>query len=362
MNVLINSDEWIAPWSNDFAVEQVKQLNLRPAWKQTNQYLRDCQKEFKRSGLLVVDFKHVNYLIQKDLGVFRNTINEKYKKIFKKIKADTLIKLHNSGVSDTQIIQRYLNSNNPAFAKSIAPQLSDNLHWILDESQADWSQPFFIRNVVNKESLLNRCLREKINFWFVDTGYTNFLYEKQKVWHRLVHNHVHHGHRMHKYPTDRLHLLTDLPIKWRRKGSTILVVESSPNHYAMHGTTLNAWRQKITDEIRAVSDRPIEFRPKNLNRKTRQCVYNLLKETKEYYCVISDSSAAAVEAIWTGTPVITLDRHITNSVSRNNISQINDLYREDLSEWFAMISYSQFTFEELCDGTALYLTRSFGDV
>ena len=361
MNVLINSDEWTAPWIKDFAIDQVKQQKLSPSWKQTRQYLKECRQEFLRSGLIVVDFRHVNYLIEKDLGVFRNTVNAQYKTVFKETKQDTAARLQASKINSQQILDRYLNSNDAAFAKSIAPQLSNNLNWILDESQIDWQQSFFIRNIVNHESLLYRCLNENLEFWFVDTGYTNFLHEKQKVWHRLVYNHVHHGQRVKQYPTDRLHLLTDLPARWRKKGSTILVVESSPNHYAMHGTTLEDWRQQVTNEIQAVTDRPIEFRSKNLDRKTRQSVYNLLKETKEYYCVVSDSSAAAVEAIWTGTPVITLDRHITNSVSRNKLSQINNLYRGDLDEWLAMLSYSQFTFDELCNGTALSIIREHHD-
>ena len=361
MNVLINSDEWLAPWSRESATNKVKQ-QVCISWNNARQYVRECRREFKKTGLITIDFKHVNYLLEKDLREFRDVTNQAYKIAFKDCKLSVLETLQQSNITDRQIVERYLNDTSRAFAKSIAPQLTNELNWILDVSQADWQQSFFIRNVVNNESLLNRCLTKKLDFWFVDTGYTNFLYEKQKVWHRLIKNHIHHGEITHEFPTDRLHHLSDFPRKWRKKGSKILVIESSPGHYKMHGTTLEQWRQNIIDTISQNTDREIEFRPKHANRKTRQSVYNLLKESKDYYCVISDSSAAAVEAIWTGIPAITLDRHITNSVSRNSLTQINDLYCGDLEQWFAMLSYSQYTFEELCNGTAVSIIKEHFDV
>ena len=362
MNVLINSDEWMAPWIKEAAISEVKQQGLAIEWNQTKKYIRDCKNEYKKTNLITVDFKHVNYLLNKDLQNFRNKINSAYKQTFKTTKVTAIEKIQELGLSDQQIINTYLQQTNNSFAKTIAPQIDCNLNWIIDESQADFEQAFFIRNIINNEQLLNKCLQEKLDFWFVDTGYTNFLHEKQKVWHRLVYNHIHHGYRTRSYPTDRLHLLPKLPRQWRKKGSTVLIIESSPAHYAMHGTTLDAWRASVTEGIRAVTDRPIEFRPKEINRKERSTVYDLLKESKEYYCVVSDSSAAAVEAIWAGVPVVTIQQHITNSVSRRTLAEINNLFRGDIDEWLAMLSYSQFTFEELCNGTAVGIVKEYHNV
>ena len=362
MNVLVNTDEWLAPWVREAATTQIKHT-VQMCWDQTQQYINECRREIKRSGLITIDFNRVNYLIEKDLLEYRDNINRAYKTAVKELKLPTLEKLQQLGISDQQIIEKYLDNTTKSFAKSVAPQLDNNLSWIIDQSQADWSQPFFIRNILDNESLLRRCIDNKINFWFVDTGYTNFLHKKQKVWHRLVRNHIHcNGKLSDDYPDDRLHLLSDFPTKWRRKGSTILVIESSPSHYLMRGTTLEHWRKNVEQGIRAVTERPIEFRPKVTDRKTRQSVYELLKESKDYYCVVSDSSAAAIEAIWTGTPVVTLEQHITNPVSRRNLDEINNLYRDDLDAWFRMLSYSQFTFDELCNGTAMSIVTKYGNV
>jgi hypothetical protein len=362
MNILINADEWMAPWHKQFAIDHLKQQSWVINWNETNKYVHSCKQEYKTSGLIMVDFNRVNYLLKQDLAEFRNEINSEYKKTFRENKSDTLAKIKQLGLSRQEIIDAYLNGATNGFAKSLAHQISsDNIKWILDSSDADWQHSFFIRNTINNEDLLKKCLDEQLEFWFVDTGYTNFLEDKNKKWHRLVKNHIHHSPQAKNFPTDRLSLFPKAPKGWRRKGSTILVIEGSPMHYRMRGTTLEEWREHITQEIRKYSDREIEFRPKNSDRKTRVSVYETLRETKDYYCVVSDSSAAAVEAIWTGTPVITLERHITNSVSRNKLADIDNLFRSDIEHWLTMLSYSQYTFDELCNGTAVGIVKEYFD-
>jgi len=361
MNVLINADEWMAPWHKQFVIEHLKEQPWTINWYETNKYIRDCKREYKTSGLITVDFNRVNYLLKQDLAEFRNDINTAYKKTFQTQKSTTIDRISQLELSNHEIITTYLDNNTKGFAKLLAYQLSDNIKWIIDANDADQEQSFFIRNIINNEDLLKKCLEEQAEFWFVDTGYTNFLEEKNKKWHRLVKNHIHHGPQAKNFPTDRMDMFPKAPKGWRRKGSKILVIEGSPAHYQMRDTTLDAWRKDITQEIRKYSDREIEFRPKELSRKNRVSVYETLRETKEYYCVVSDSSAAAVEAIWTGTPVITLERHITNSVSRNTLADINNLFRSDIERWLAMLSYSQYTFDELCNGTAVGIAKEYFD-
>jgi hypothetical protein len=80
---------------------------------------------------------------------------------------------------------------------------------------------------------------------------------------------------------------------------------------------------------------------------------------EDYYCVVSINSNAATEAIWSGIPVITLDRHITTPVSRNKLEDINNLNKPHLARWLCAVSYSQFTREELYDGTAVKILRKY---
>jgi hypothetical protein len=78
-----------------------------------------------------------------------------------------------------------------------------------------------------------------------------------------------------------------------------------------------------------------------------------------YYCVITDASASAVEAVWAGIPIITLNRHISTPVACTELSKINDLYRGPIGNWLCALSYSQFTTKELYNGTALELIEKY---
>jgi hypothetical protein len=359
MNVLINPEELVAPLARKIICKQLQPI-LKIEWTQTNEYVSECKQTHRDTGYIVIDFNRVNYLLKQDLLAFRKIINEEYKAIHRAEAGNMLVDILQSGVSEQDIIEQYLNSNDPGFVKSVAPTLSLDLNWITKADQADHSQPFLIRNIYRNELLLKQCIDEKKEFWFIDSGYTNFLIGKKKIWHRLVHNNIHHnGSQL--CPTDRIDMLPSRPKDWRKKGSKILVVESSPSHYLLKGTTLEDWRRQVETELREFTDREIEFRPKEQSRKTRTTVYDLLSNTKEYYCVISDSSAAAIESIWAGTPVVTLGTHITNMVSRHDLSQINNLYRGDIEPWLARLTYSQFTFEELTNGTAVDIVREWHD-
>jgi hypothetical protein len=46
-------------------------------------------------------------------------------------------------------------------------------------------------------------------------------------------------------------------------------------------------------------------------------------------------------------------------VSRRELSQINNMYRGDIEPWLARLTYSQFTFEELANGTAIDIVREW---
>lgn len=343
-------------------ITQQLQSELCMTWPETDQYIKQCRQTFKDTGLITVDFNQVNYLLNKDLGTFRDTINRQFKDLMQQHKPILIDEILALGLTKQQVIEQYLADTGPSFAKTLAPQLATNLNWIVDTADINWNDSFFIRNIINNENIIARCFEEHKDFWFVDTGYTNFLEHKHKKWHRLIFKDLHHGYRRRHFPTDRMSIFSHLPRSWRSKGTKILVIESSENHYRLNGTTLEQWKTNLTKNLSMVTDRPIEFRPKDYSRKTRGTVYDLLTETKDYYCVISDSSAAAVEAVWAGIPIITLSKHITNSVSRKFILDINDLYREDIEQWMAMLSYSQWTFDELQSGKALALTQEWHSV
>lgn len=359
MNIIVDRRELLRPLAKQLIKNHIKRIQVD--WSELDQYVCQCRQIFRESGLIVIDFERVNKLINRASGAFKEAVSHSYKQNIKTITQQLEQRSLPPGI-EGQLWSLFFADGSPNFARVLAPQLTDTPNWATHRDQVNWSDSFFIRNIVNNEEYLAWCRTQGQEFWFVDSGYTNFLHGKQKLWHRLVHNNIHHVPLNQAYPTDRLNLLPARPEKWRRKGTTILVVEASDSYYRMMGTDLEQWRKNITETLRIYTDRPIEFRAKHSNRKSRQSVYELLQETKEYYCVISHSSAAAIEAIWTGTPVITLGTHVSVPVARTDLSQINDLYRDDIESWLAALTYHQFTYEEFANGTALAISQEYGHV
>lgn len=237
------------------------------------------------------------------------------------------------------LLKAYQNDKKQNFVKSVGYHIDPKSIMIRRKDFVDYNQDCLIRNTVGNEELLISKIDNNKPFWFIDSGYTNFL-EPNKKWHRLVRNHLHHS-EMLDVPVDRLGCFKSFPKQWREGGEKILVIE--PGHFAagIFHVDLKTWKYKVEEELRKYTDRPIVFREK-APKKTRPNLFkHLLNE--DYYCVVNINSNAATEAVWAGVPVITLDKHITNPIARSKLSDINDLLRPNLAPWLCTLSYSQFS-------------------
>ena len=360
MYAILNNEELLEPLADRLILRHLKKI--QPTWPGTTEYLEKCNIQFEKTGLLSVDFAQVNVILQKDLRQWRDEIMTVYKGNYRKLVAWLSDNLDRLDLDRDYLINLCLNNTRPSFVKTIAQQLNSQPEWLLKNEPTKRDRTVLLRNIVGNEKLLQEKIQGNHRFWFIDSGYTNFLTGNKK-WHRLVKNHLHHDVTGMDFPADRLAMFGRFPMPWQQQGQKILVVESSPSHYELQGTTLDAWQQQIVGVLQQHTDRPIEFKPKTGDRKTRTTVYNLLSQNpREYYCVISDSSAAAIEAVWAGVPIITLQRHVSMPVARTQCSDINDLYRGPIGNWLCALSYSQFTQNEMLNRTAYKLTRKFHGV
>ena len=311
-----------------------------------------------KSRLIEIDFATLNKLLRQDVEEYKDSAVDEYKKKYRPLVRWLAENFKNINIDRDYLLSCYINSATKTFVKTLGQQLTDQPVWALPGDPIPDDQLVVLRNIINNEPVLQHRLAERLPFWFVDSGYTNFITGK-KLWHRLIENHIHHSLSKKSYfPADRLHLLPSMPTPWRNNDGAILVVENSEYHYQMFGTTLSAWREQVQTELEKYTDRGVVFRPKELNRKTRDNLYEHLKES-DYYCVITDASSAAIEAVWAGIPIITLGRHISTSVACTKLSDINNLYRGPIGDWLCALSYSQFTEKELYDGTALKLIKKY---
>lgn len=356
MQVIVNREELLEPLAKRILMQAYKTGSID--YSATEHYVLKSTKITNKTGLLDINFAKVTELLFQDINNYADKLITDYKKNYRPLVNWLNQKFPSIDIDTRTLLDWYAEPAHQGFIKNIAANISSEFKCILSTDD-DFSSDVLIRNIVNNEKSLRHRLKTKKNFWFTDTGYTNFLESKGKPWHRLVRSHIHTSLTHMNFPADRLHLLPSMPRPWRNTGDKILVVESSDNHYKMFGTYRTVWRDSIVVELTKYSDRPIECRPKSMNRKVRQSVYDLLMSSDDYYCVISDSSAAAVEAVWAGVPIITLNTHITQPVARTQISDINNLYRGPIGDWLCALSYSQFSKREMINGTAQRIVEKY---
>jgi hypothetical protein len=258
-------------------------------------------------------------------------------------------------LGEEAVLESYLNSQFPGFCKSPGLIIDPESTPIRRKNYTTVEENCIIRNTVGNEKILTEKIDRKLPFWFIDSGYTNFL-ESNKKWHRLVFNHIHSSNVIEP-PVDRLKNFVNFPQPWRTAGDRILIIEPGNFSAEIFHVDSKTWRYQIEKELRKYTDKKIVFREKITKKKRTPLYQHLLDE--DYYSVVNINSNAATEAIWAGIPVVTLDRHITNSVSKNRLSDINDLYRGSLASWLCVLSYSQFTYEELINGTAVNILKTY---
>lgn len=246
------------------------------------------------------------------------------------------------------ILEEYKKSETKNFVKSVGLNIEPDSTMMRRKDFKDYTIDCLIRNTVGNEELLVTKIDKKYPFWFIDSGFTNFL-EPAKTYHRLVRSHLHYG-KFFEAPVDRMGQFRSFPAKWRADGEYIYVMEPGPFAAQIFHCDLKTWKYEVEAELRKYTDKKIKFREKAPKHERTNLYEELCNE--DYYCVVSINSNSATEAIWAGVPAITLDRHVTNPVTVSKLSDINNLYRGNLANWLAMLSYSQFTKKELLDGTA----------
>lgn len=260
-------------------------------------------------------------------------------------------------IGENRVLAQYRKSQMTGFVKGCGLRIDPEAVLIRRHRFDSYVDDCLIRNTVGNEQLLVTKIDENRPFWFIDSGYTNFL-EPNKKWHRLVRNHLHYG-KYFDAPTDRLANFKSFPCAWRAGGDIIYVIEPGPFAADIFHVDLKTWKYDVERELRKHTDKKIQFREKAPKRERT----NLYKELADddYYCVISINSNAATESIWQGIPAITLDRHVTNPITKSKLSDINELYRGRIADWLCMLSYSQFTYDELLDGTAVSIYRTYNE-
>ena len=208
------------------------------------------------------------------------------------------------------------------------------------------------------QKAIKRCWKSGRPFFAVDTGY--FGNGKHKKWHRITYNALQNMNKMVEHPKDRLEL--QLKKSWKEiykpftQGSKILVCPPSDKVMNMFDQgTAEEWTTKLVTQLKTLTNRPIEIRMKPIRsaRVTGSTIQQALQN--DVHCLITYNSIAATEALMEGKPAITLGPNAAQLICETDLANLETPRIPTEDEMYAFLthlSYSQFTQEEMEDGTA----------
>lgn len=147
---------------------------------------------------------------------------------------------------------------------------------------------------------------------------------------------------------------------WREAGKHILVIGMSAKAAAADGRPAESWESATINELRLITDRPIVYRPKPNWLEARPIPgstfgkgQTLEEALRDCHAVVAHHSNAAVEALIAGVPCI-CPSGAASVLSGHELSQIETPPMPDGREqWAWDLAHTQYSIEEMQDGTAL---------
>jgi hypothetical protein len=213
------------------------------------------------------------------------------------------------------------------------------------------TNPWCIRGM-KFTAAVNECWRTDRKFYYIDNGYVGNV--GRKIWFRIIKNHVHDIRPIIERSRDRLDPC-QFTLKKFSPGSKILIAPPSEKSFSLWNINQQQWINNTVAEIKKYTDRPIEIRLKRTrdDRMRENTMEEALAD--DVHCLVTYNSVAACEAIMLGKPAITLGPNAAGVLSSQTLAEIETprIPTEDEREaWLRHLSYSQFTFTEMSDGTA----------
>ena len=213
------------------------------------------------------------------------------------------------------------------------------------------TNPWYIRGMKFTAGV-NNCWNTGRTFYYTDNGYLGNTCSK--TYFRIVKNHVHDVRPIIERPRDRL-ARCGFVTKPHTSGSKILIAPPSPKSLSLWNMNADVWVAETIAQLKQHTDRPIEIRLKR--SRAERLSENTMEEAlaDDVYCLVTYNSVAAVEAVMLGKPAIVLGPNAAATVANTRVTDVENLSfpDDDLREaWLRHLSYSQFTFQEMTDGTA----------
>lgn len=213
------------------------------------------------------------------------------------------------------------------------------------------SNPWYIRGM-KFTAAINDCWKNGRAFYYTDNGYLGN--GQTKEYFRIIKSHVHDIRPIIARPRDRLGRCKYYTLP-RSTGRKILIAPPSVKSLSLWAMDPEVWVAGVVDQLKQLTDRPVEIRLKR--PRSERMAENTMTEAlaDDVHCLVTYNSVAAVEAVMLGKPAICLGPNAASVVASTDLTQIENPYyptEDEREAWLRHLSYSQFTFTEMSNGTA----------
>jgi hypothetical protein len=137
------------------------------------------------------------------------------------------------------------------------------------------------------------------------------------------------------------------PWKHRRNGP-IVICPSSPFLYSYYSTKLDDWISETISTLRKYTERPIKIRYKELMPKD-----DIDQDISDSWCVVTHVSAAGLDALRLGVPIITTGTCAGTPLSTPIDKIESPLLNDGREQLFSYLAWGQFTIDEMAKKNVL---------
>lgn len=258
----------------------------------------------------------------------------------------------------------FLNKNNTDKYIEMFAQGHNIVSTTLETWDYNSSRDLLVIRGIMKHKTIKQCWRDQRPFLYMDSGYVGnhvsvLNPNGWKYYHRIVFNDLQHDKIIIR-SADRWKKLGIKIQPWRRTGSKILIAAPDSKPCIFYGVDLDQWILQTINTIKQHTDRPIEIRQRNPNRRVR-IKNNIESALDDVHAVVTFNSIAATESILAGVPAFVLAPcNAARPVANTDLTQIDTpIYadQDQIHAWAHHLAYGQFHNDELKNGVATRILK-----
>jgi hypothetical protein len=236
--------------------------------------------------------------------------------------------------------------------KAFAAGIGCRLAYAEDETGTLQDAPVVWGVLRGSDRILAQARSQGLHHFYIDHAYFDRGHGHS---YRITRNRYEAG-AVRKVDDDRLKKLNLSLRPWRKKGHSIVVCP--PTDYFMAAHDCADWLEQTLTTLSLETDRPIIVREKP---KPGEVSIPLVRALRHAHALVTHSSNVAIEAACLGTPVFVSQTSAAAPIGQTDLGLIETPVYPERNSWLAHLAYSQYSMNEIRDGTAWNIMKHLED-